>query len=442
MRAGTARVKITPPVGSPGSNGKRIREIRSDLYAKALVLDDGGKKAAIVTIDILLLGKCVVAEARALAQKQTGIPAENILLAASHTHSGGGCSPMRDVWGTAVYDPKRVDELVAKIAGVVAEADSRLVEAGVRVGRSHVDLNVNRWISTPDGAKWAPNPDGPADRALSVLRMDDAAGRPFCAIVNYAAHASVATWGEHISADFPGYMQAALEKLYGPDFQAQFMNGASGDLKVNWLVRTQEGKLDFGYGKDDGPAKRYGVALAGEAIKAFELSEPVGDCRLAVASGDARFPLLTPPSAAEVERILKEKRAKGENCAWEERILPQLRDNTAPSFIPGEVQMLRLGPDVAIAAVPGELFAAVGLAMRERLDCKNLFIAGYANGYAGYLPSDASCREDGDKPRYDWHKFFWYPAGFAEGSEKAVLETAAALFASTTRELKEERKTT
>lgn len=52
----------------------------------------------------------------------------------------------------------------------------------------------------------------------------------------------------------------------------------------------------------------------------------------------------------------------------------------------------------------------------------HLFIIGYANGYIGYLPSAASCRDDGDKPRYDWHKFFWYPAHFSEGVEPAIFQ--------------------
>ncbi len=433
MRAGTARANITPPVGSPGSGGKRIREIRSDLYAKALVLDDGAQKVAIVTADILLLGKCVVAETRARAQELTGIPASHIMIAASHTHAGGGYSTMRDIWGTAVYDSGRVDELVTKLAGTVAAADARLAEARLSIGQGRVDLNINRWVSTPEGAKWAPNPVGPADQTLSVLRIDDVDGRPLDAIVNYAAHASVSTWGEHISADFPGYLQMAMEVLYGGGFQAQFMNGASGDLKVNWLVRTKEGNLDFGYGRDDSAARRFGTALAGEAIKLFELAEPVSDCRLAVAAQEVHFPLLPPPSIEEVEHDLATKRAKGENSTWEERILPQLRDGSAPTFVSGEVQMLRLSREIVITAVPGELFSEIGLAMRERLGCRHLFIAGFANGYAGYLPSDASCREDGEKPRYDWHRFFWYPSCFAEGCEGAILEATEALFEATSK---------
>ena len=88
---------------------------------------------------------------------------------------------------------------------------------------------------------------------------------------------------------------------------------------------------------------------------------------------------------------------------------------------------MRIGPDIILAAVPGELFSEIGLKLREQVDCKHLFIVGYSNGYIGYLPSAASCREDGDKPRYDWHKFFWYPANFTDGVEPAILETVREL---------------
>ena len=83
--------------------------------------------------------------------------------------------------------------------------------------------------------------------------------------------------------------------------------------------------------------------------------------------------------------------------------------------------MLRIGGDILVVGVPGELFAEAGLAMRAQRLCKHLFIAGCANGYVGYLPSDSSCRIDGSKPRYDWHRLFRYPSCIAEGCEKAIL---------------------
>jgi hypothetical protein len=430
MKAGTARANITPAVGSKTANSeKKILGIRSNIYAKALVLDDGTTKAAIVTADVILLGKKIVSETRDMIEAGTDIPGKNVMFAASHTHSGAAAT-MRDRWFNREQDKSYGDQLVAKMAGAVIEADSRLAESRIGVGEGVAEMNINRWISTPEGAKWAPNPEGPVDSKVSVLRMDhvDTHGeKPFAALVNYAAHASVSHWGEYISADFPGYLQEVLEKVYGDSFQAQFANGASGDLKIKWLKKGDDDSVDFAYGDGDDGARRYGTALAGEALKVFELIETTECDELSVASKEVRFPLLPLPSADTMAAEMEEKRKKGEDTTWEERILPTIIDGTAPTFITGEMQIIRLGSGITLMAVPGELFAEIGLRMREQLSCEHLFIIGYANGYAGYLPSDASCREDGDTPRYDWHKFFWYPACFAEGVEPAILETALKL---------------
>ena len=137
--------------------------------------------------------------------------------------------------------------------------------------------------------------------------------------------------------------------------------------------------------------------------------------------------MLPLPTIGKVEAELKAKQKNGEDATWEERTLASLRAGNAPTAITGEIQIIRIGSDIILAAIPGELFAEVGLKMREQVDCKHLFIVGYANGYVGYLPSAASCREDGDTPRYDWHKFFWYPANFSEAVEPNILRAVREL---------------
>lgn len=433
MKAGTARANITPAVGTIANGGKPSIGVRSELYAKALVLDDGRTRAAVVTADVLLLGKDVVTETRAMIEAATGIPGANVMFAASHTHSGAATT-MRDRWSKIEPDDSYVDSLETKMAGAVAEADSRLVEARIGAGEGVAELNINRWISTPEGAKWAPNPEGPVDPTVSVLRVDGADGEPLAALVDYAAHASVTRWGEHFSADYPGYLQSVLEKVYDGKVQAQFVNGASGDLKIKWLKKKEDGSDDFAYGEDDEGARRYGTAIAGEALKVFEVIDTAEGGDLSVVSKEVKFPLLPLPPADQVAASLEEKRKKGEDTAWEERVLPSLRDGTAPTEVTGEVQVMRLGSsggagEIVLAAVPGELFVEIGLRMRAEVACDHLFVVGYANGYAGYLASDRSSREDGDKPRYDWHRFFWYPACFAEGVEPAIIDAVRELVA-------------
>ena len=425
LKAGVARANITPPVGTIANRGNPSIGIATELYAKALVLDDGQTKAALVTADVILLGKKVVAETRARIEERTGIPGAHVMFAASHTHSGS-VTTMRERWSNKEPDQSYVDQLVAKMAGAVAEAHSRVGEVRIGAGEGHAAVSINRWISTPEGAKWAPNPEGPVDDTLSVLRVDGSDGKPLAGLVNYAAHASVMRWGQFFAADYPGFLQRVVEKVYEDKVTVLFANGASGDTKIKWLKKEEDGSDNFAYGGVE-DARRWGTVLAGEAIKTLEQirTEEVGGLR--VASKEIEFPMLPLPSVEEVEAELEAKRKKGEDATWEERTLASLRAGTAPTSITGEIQVLRIGPEIILVAVPGELFAEVGLKMREEVACEHLFIVGYANGYVGYLPSAASCREDGDTPRYDWHKFFWYPANFSEGVEPAILQAVREL---------------
>jgi hypothetical protein len=425
LKAGVSRANITPPVGTIANGGKPSIGVATELYAKALVFDDGQTKAALVTVDVILLGKQVVAETRARIEEMTGIPGAHVMFGASHTHSGA-VTTMRDRWSVIEHDKSYVDQLVAKMAGAVAEANLNLSEARIGAGEGVADAAINRWISTPEGAKWAPNPEAPVDNALSVLRVDDTDGRPLAALVNYAAHASVMSWGQFFAADYPGFLQSVVEKVYDDKLTVLFANGASGDTKIKWLKKKEDGSNDFAYGGME-DARRWGTVLAGEAVKTLEQirTEKVGDLR--VASKEIEFPMLSLPTIEEVEAELEAKRKKGEDATWEERTLASLRAGNAPTAITGEIQVMRIGPDIILAAIPGELFAEVGLKMKEQAACKHLFIVGYANGYVGYLPSAASCREDGDTPRYDWHKFFWYPANFSEEVEPNILQAVREL---------------
>ena len=430
FKAGTARANITPPVGACTNGGIAIG-IASELFAKALVIDDGKTKAAIVTADVILLDKKIVEETRELIGKSTDIPGSNVMFGASHTHS----TPvtMREAWGFGakqVPDQSYLDQLVAKMAGAVAEANSRLAEAQVGVGEGNAPFTINRWIPTPGGptgGRWAPNPDAPADETLSVLRVNRPDGTVLAALVNFAAHASVASWGKYFSADYPGFMQATLEKFYDGNMTTMFANGASGDLKIKWLAKNKEGNIDFGYGGAEA-AKRWGRVIAGAALSVIEqIEKPMDDLQISVASKMVELPMIPPMTVEQLEAEIAEYEKAGKDTTWHRRILPLLRDGTAPKSIPGEVQLIRIGREVAFLSVPGELFAEIGLKMRKELDCKHLFIVGYANGYAGYLPTAQSCRDDGMNPRYNWHRFFWYPASFSEGVEPALLNAAREL---------------
>jgi hypothetical protein len=115
---------------------------------------------------------------------------------------------------------------------------------------------------------------------------------------------------------------------------------------------------------------------------------------------------------------------------WAEKTLEALKNGNVMKSVPGEVQVLRLGDEAVFVAVPGELFAEVGLRIKKLAGGEGkprVFVIAYANEYVGYLPSAVSCREDGDKPRYDWHKFLPYPSTFSEEMEDVLVSAVEKL---------------
>jgi len=440
IRVGIAKANITPAPGGIFHEGDVLAEgVRDELYLKALVFDDGNERAAIVTGDLILFGEDTALQARRRIEELTGIEGEKVMLAASHTHSG----PPTTRWLSEGVSEAYLRELADKIAGAVYAADSNKREALIAAGKGEVELSINRWIMTPDGAKWGPNPEGPKDDEVCVMRVDDAGGGIMALLVNYAAHASVMSWGKHhlFSGDYPSYLQSTIERIYDGRVVALFTNGASGDTKIAFL--TEDGK-DFLYG-DWEDARRYGRMIAAEAVKVAETLKPKSIMGLSVASNVVELPLCEPPSIEDVERELraiegrmKELEQKGEKpdwglkrrLIWARETLEALKKGDVTRSVPGEVQVMRLGDDIAFVAVPGELFVEVGLRMKSL--CRNVgignpFVVAYANAYVGYLPSARSCREDGERPRYDWHKFIPYPSTFSEEVEDVLVGAVESL---------------
>lgn len=232
IRAGTARVEITPPTGyAMGGYGARkggSRGVHDPLYATVLVLRTAEQSLAIVTCDLVT---AVSARVESEVGKRYGIP--NVLIASSHTHSGpdmslaeAGPPAMREWW-------KQTED---KLIQAVGDANSQLFEARLGAGTGRIYLGHNRRKVLPGGEVemlWrnaAKAPTQPVDPTVSVLRIDSASGNPEVVLVNYSCHPT--TLGPdnlQISAEYVGVMRNYIEReLTGAT--ALFVFGASGDV--------------------------------------------------------------------------------------------------------------------------------------------------------------------------------------------------------------------
>ncbi|HSG55791.1 MAG TPA: neutral/alkaline non-lysosomal ceramidase N-terminal domain-containing protein [Paracoccaceae bacterium] len=224
LQAGAARVDITPGTAElpPGSQG-----VLDPLYARAIVIDNGHQRAALLTVDAGGLPTALWEALRTRAANELGIARENFLLTATHTHS----APFRRAAGFE-------DNLFA----AVSQAAARLQPARMAFGTGQSWINVNRNIIDPVNRRWweGPNYEGPSDKTVAVMRFETLEGAPIAVYYNYAVHPVITGNLDMVSGDIPGAASAYLEASLGGDAVAVWSSGASGDQNPIFFNQTYE----------------------------------------------------------------------------------------------------------------------------------------------------------------------------------------------------------
>ncbi len=391
LQAGFARADITPPVGAqiPGGFNKNISKgVRDPLWVEAAVFVNASTALAVVGVDTLMIPDDVVAEARREAERLSGIPAAHILIAASHTHSGG---PAVDCLGSE-RDPAYCRTLAQQTAQAVAEARRNAVPARVGAGLGYEDsVSFNRRFRMKDGSvrthpgRMNPDivePEGPMDPDVAVIAVESAEGELLGCIVNHALHATV-VGGSEFSPDWPGYMRQTIRGGIGREIGVVFLNGACGD--VTQVDNRNPRAPEFG----EAWGRRIGAILGAEALKVLARMEYSADAPLAVAVETLQLPIRD-LSESDEALVARETPASGLGASQNESYLREaamVRAMKAASpTVPVEVQAIRIG-SAAIVTNPAEFFCALGLAIKADSPWRPTLVAELANGYVGYVPT-------------------------------------------------------
>jgi hypothetical protein len=402
LRAGAAAVKITPPKGAPlaGYYYNRAAEgVHDDLYAKTLVLEQEGTKVAFVVCDLISLSRPIVEQARKLVAESAGVPGENVMISATHSHTGpvlrGGSTRTAAQGGEEDIAVRYAEELPKLIAESVKLAAERLTNAALSAAFEHEDrLSFNRRFFMKDGSvAWNPGKlntnivraAGPIDPDVGVLLVQTPdAKRAIATYVNFAMHPDT-VGGLQISADYPYTLSRLLAEYKGPEMITVFANGACGNINhvdVKWKD-PQKGPHE---------AARIGTILAANVFEACKKLQPVSGA-LRARSEIVKLPLPI-VSEAEVEEARRIARipadAKTPQPKFLERVkaykvLDVMGRDGKPHEV--EVQVIALGDDVAWVSLPGEIFVELGLAIKKASPFQYTFIAELANGSVGYIPN-------------------------------------------------------
>jgi len=409
LKAGAATSNISPWLDLSINGGLRdgkVKYLHDELHVRALVLDDGKTKLAIVVCDSCMIPREVVVRAKQVIEKQSGIAADHVLISATHAHS----CPTAGAVFQSLPDPEYQEFLSVRIADAVQRAINGLEPAliGWGAGKNENQVFNRRWKMKPgtvppdpfgktaDRAKMNPGianpnlvePAGPTDPEVPIVSVKAVNGRPIALLANYSLHYVGGVGPGHVSADYYGAFADRVKELkqadrLDPPFVAMMSNGTSGDIN------------NINFRKAHEPAGPYGrirlVAneLATEVVRVEKTIAYRDHVTLDARAEDLRLGVRLPneeelaAAKATLDAWPKDKPLTGLNevYARDSILLSQY-----PKTVPANIQALRIG-ELAIVAIPCEVFVEIGLKLKAESPIKPTFTIELANGYNGYLPT-------------------------------------------------------
>jgi neutral ceramidase len=434
FRASAGMIDLEPQVGC-WLTGFAARPYPSDgqhdpILARAVLLDDGAMRIAIIACDLIGIDAGTIASLRSrIAEKSNGrIPAGNILFSCTHSHSAPATLRFRGVLG--FVNERWWSAAQEKIVALVASLDAKLAPAQFAFASSTVDdIGFNRQDQTH-----------PIDKILSCIAIDAIDNKPIATLINYAVHPVTLSYGNlKLSGDVPGHATMRLQEMRGGD-ASLYLQGACGDVNPASDLRKGWGNGTF----DD--VANAGDPLAQVAHAALQNAPRTSDVRLNTAQCAVELPLDMPPGMNEVDALFAQfeadlRRAREDKnlvnegisvagLRWAGELKGALLNNTLPITHRIEAWCAAIN-DVRIAAVPLEPYSDIGLDFKRGIQPLQGMFLGYSNGLLGYCATDWAKAQGGYGPNDACR---WFPeqltaigAGAAQRVSDACVELARSL---------------
>ena len=406
LKAGAAEVDITPPLGYRMSGYFRERlntGTHDPLHAKALYFEQGDERAALVFCDLIGVPAEVVAQARRILEQQAHVPGGHVMVAATHSHTGPlYYDVLREHFHKLAAekhgsDPQEpfdyAEELAKKIAAAVKQARDAARPARLAAGvAQQTGLSFNRRFHMKNGkVVFNPgrlNPDilrpaGPIDPDVGLLLARDAASdRPLALLTVFALHLDT-VGGTEYSADYPYYLERKLRERLGGEAVSLFGAGTCGDINhIDVSTRRPPG--------EQSDTERIGDRLAETVLDNIARLATMDQVGLAVRSETLDVPLQR--YSADQVKAARANMAKvgGKELSFLDQVeatkIMAIELRGTPS-LPLEVQVFRFSPEVALVALPGEVFVELGLEVKRRSPFGKTLVVELANDNPHYVPT-------------------------------------------------------
>jgi len=392
-----------PVLVNGGMYSRSADSVKTRVNARSIVVADGEEQLAILVVDSCMLPRPLLDETKQLAAEATGIPADHILISATHAHSvpsSMGCLGTDvDEAYTTFLKPKLVESILA------AQKNLEPAQVGWATADAGEYTALRRWSLRPDkvrtdpfgnatvratmhaGSDWdvATGETGPEDPNLSLISFQSLSGRPIALLANFSMH----YFGDTpLSADYFGLFCDGLQEKLGqsdvgeetPPFVGIMSHGCSGDIWLNDYTLPEEARKPWK------TLENYSAAMVGIALKAYETIEYQTDVDIDMA--ERRLPMnyrvpdkaLLETSQKIADSIGEEGPKTTEEIYAREQVL--LNEWQSTEIV---VQALRIG-DIAIATTPNETYALTGLKLKLQSPLPKTMVIELANGGDGYIP--------------------------------------------------------
>ena len=412
LQAGAATSNITPWLGvtMPGSFQPRYGEdVHDELLAKALVIDNGDVRIAMVTCDLIAVPEAIANAVKARIEERCGISPECVMVNATHTHSGAGVSNLLGMGEDEGY----TTWLPLKVADAVELAIKRMQPA--RAGFASVMEDrisfYRRWLMKDGTVRMNPglnNPDlvrpmGEIDPELAMMYVEGVDGTPISVVASFSLHYVGTGSAGEVSADYFGQFFNLMRHYIGGNCVPILWNAASGQINNNDYSGERIWR-DRGHPR----ARRMANVLAGHVLTEIQLMDLDEELALGAVTGTLEFSrkVITETDLDIAEQILAGGYEYEEGpFSWvvgqpvrKDRVGVYARQCQRLAALPEQmtapVQAIRLG-DAAILALPGEIFVETGLRIKAQTSASPLMLVSLANGSIGYVCTDEALTQEG-----------------------------------------------
>ncbi|MEE2705523.1 MAG: LamG-like jellyroll fold domain-containing protein [Planctomycetota bacterium] len=441
FKAGAAVTDVTPislPVKVNGSLAiRKVGRVKTPLSARAIVLDDGTERLAIVVVDNCMMPRTFLDETKLRASRETKLKPNRILISATHTHSAPSVMDIPPGDAEESYLPYLRKRIVEAIA--TAERNLEPAQVGWALANAAQFTALRRWIRRPDRIEKDPfgnrtvratmhaasnwdnvtGESGPEDPDLAMISIQARDGRPLAVMANFSMHYFSGEVG--LSADYYGLFCEGLKarlphgKDRGtPPFVGIMSHGCSGDIWRRDYALPPDRRPNW---KIDEYSKQF-VDLAVSALKSVKYRH---DVDLAMAERRMKLNYRVPDAqrlkwAREIVDAMPNLSARNRNEFYAvQQVL--LHERQATEIV---VQALRIG-DIGIATTPNETYALTGLKVKLQSPLTRTFVIELANGADGYIPPPEQHLLGG------YNTWPARSAGLEVEAEPKITETALAL---------------